>query len=115
MDTAFFYFSKIAWSLLTPDTLLLYIFCAGVICLLLNRIRLAKILLVATTVLGLVVAVVPIGQLFIYPLENRFATNPEMPAKVDGIILLGGTVQAQMSDAWLQSELGSSAEREIAF
>jgi uncharacterized SAM-binding protein YcdF (DUF218 family) len=115
MDTAFFYFSKIIWSLVTPDALLSYLFCAGVLCLVLNKLKAAKILLVTTTVICLVIAVVPVGQLLIYPLENRFATNPELPAKVDGIILLGGTIQAQMSHAWSQSELTSSAEREIAF
>src|SRR5688500_12949208 len=109
MDTAFFYFSKIIWSLLTPDTFLLYLFGAGVICLLLNRLKAAKILLVTTTVLCLVIAALPIGQLFIYPLEKRFLTNPELPAKIDGIILLGGTIQAQMSHAWAQSEVASSA------
>ena len=115
MDTAFFYLSKILWSLFSPDIFLVYLFVAGVVCLLLNKFKAAKILLVITAVLCLAVAVFPVGQWLTYPLEKRFRVNPELPDRVDGIILLGGTVQVQMSHAWSQYELASSAEREIAF
>ena len=115
MDTVFFYLSKILWSLFSPDTFLLYLLCAGVLCVFLHKLKTAKILLLLTAFLFLVIAVLPMGEWLLYPLEKRFPANPELPAKVDGIILLGGTVQAQMSAAWSQSELGNSAEREIAF
>lgn len=115
MDTAFFYFSKIIWTLLSPDSFLLYLLLAGVLCLFLQKLKAAKALLYLTSLLLLLIAVLPIGQWLLYPLENRFPANPPLPATVDGIILLGGTIQPQLSAAWMQSELASSAEREIAF
>src|SRR5215216_5183614 len=115
MDTEFFYFSKILWSLFSPDTLLLYLLCAGALCLMFNRLKAARILVLVTTCALLLIAVLPVGHWLLYPLEKRFAANPQLPAKVDGIILLGGTINAQMAAAWAQSELGNSAEREFAF
>lgn len=115
MDTLFFYLSKIVWAMLSPDSFLLYLLLAGVLCLFLQKLRPAKVLLYLTAVLLLLIAFLPIGQWFLYPLETRFPANPPLPATVDGIILLGGTIQPQLSAAWMQSELTSSAEREITF
>lgn len=115
MDTVFFYASKILWAALAPDLFPLYLLAAGVLCLFLQKLKAAKVLLLSSLILLLIIALLPMGLWLLYPLEKRFPANPELPAKVDGIILLGGTVQPLTSAAWEQSELGNSAEREVAF
>ncbi len=47
----------------------------------------------------------------LYPLESRFQHNPELPAKVDGIIVLGGSVIPELSTEWQQLETYSNHER----
>lgn len=115
MDNGFFYLSKILWALLAPDLFLVYLFAAGVLCLYLQKLKAAKFFLVASLSLLLIVAFLPVGLWLLYPLEKRFPANPELPPDVDGIILLGGTINPSTSAAWGQAEMGNSAEREIAF
>jgi len=45
----------------------------------------------------------------------RFATNPELPDKVDGVIVLAGAEKSYSSAMWNQVELGGAAERDFAF
>ncbi len=115
MDNGFFLVSKILWAVLAPDLLLIYLLAAGVLCLYMQKLKAAKILLLSSLSLLLIIAILPVGLWLLYPLEKRFQANPELPAQVDGIILLGGTINPLVSAAWGQSELGNSAEREIAF
>jgi uncharacterized SAM-binding protein YcdF (DUF218 family) len=115
MDTVFFYASKILWTLLAPDAFLIYLLAAGVLCLYRQKLKAAKILLTSSLALLAIIALLPIGLWLLYPLEKRFPANPQLPAKVDGIILLGGTIHPLVSATWEQNELGNSAEREIAF
>src|SRR5688572_23704280 len=115
MDNGFFLVSKILWALLAPDLLLIYLLAAGVVCLYRQKIKAAKILVSSALALLVIIAILPVGLWLLYPLEKRFPANPELPVQVDGIILLGGTINPLVSAAWGQSELGNSAEREIAF
>jgi uncharacterized SAM-binding protein YcdF (DUF218 family) len=115
MDSLFFWISKLAWLVLSPDTLLLILLITAWV--LVRR----KAWLAARRLLGLVVIVLtvitllPAGQWVLYPLEARFPTNPSLPARVDGIIVLGGSENAARSALWNQVELGETAERDLAF
>lgn len=51
----------------------------------------------------------------LYPLESRFKHNPELPDKIDGIIVLGGSIITDVSAAWNQLETYSSHERLSSF
>ncbi len=63
----------------------------------------------------LFITVFPIGDLFLYPLENRFPVQKKLPASVDGIIMLAGAEDIYHSILWRQVELNSSAERYFGF
>jgi len=115
METLFFLLSKLLWSLIQPDALLLYVLLACCILLYRNHVRLARRLLTAVLVLLLFVAYLPLGEWLYAPLEHRFATNPALPETIDGIITLGGDLDPVLSAYWHQPELSDSAEREIAF
>jgi uncharacterized SAM-binding protein YcdF (DUF218 family) len=111
MDTAFFLAAKLAWLLLNPETVLLALLLAG---LLLRRRRpvTGRTLLAGGTAAFLLVAVYPVGQLAIAPLEKRFPPAPAL-ARVDGIVVLGGTIPPAPSRHWGQPLLADSAERVV--
>ncbi len=115
MDTLFFYISKLIWLLISPDSLLLILMLVSLILLYLGKQQLAKILLTITTGLLLFIAFMPIGEWLLYPLESRFQTNPALPEKIDGIIVLSGAEDAEGSQLWNQVEMGGAAERNLMF
>ncbi|MFK5915461.1 MAG: YdcF family protein [Woeseiaceae bacterium] len=73
------------------------------------------ILLSFVTFSLLMISLLPIGEWLLYPLESRFQTNPTLPQKVDGIVLLGGAEAPELSHLWQQVELGGAAERDFNF
>ena len=111
----FFSISKVGWALVSPDSILVLLLL--VCCFLLWRrsYKKAKKLLLFVTVVFLLISLFPIGSWLRYPLETRFTANPELPAKVDGIILLSGPERADLSDVWKQMQLEDGAERHLAF
>ena len=115
LNTLFFYLSKIVWALLSPANLLFVMVLAGTVLLFLNRIRLARLLLGTGVALLTLIAFLPIGNWLGTPLETRFATNPELPADIDGIIVLGGAVDPLRSYIWDQTEIGAAGERYLQF
>lgn len=115
MDTLFFFAAKIFWLFMAPDSLLLLILLAGLFFLYLDKQNLARIFL-STAILTLcIIAFLPLDEWLAYPLENRFPANPELPARVDGIIMLGGSVNILESSQWMQVELNNGADRNAAF
>jgi uncharacterized SAM-binding protein YcdF (DUF218 family) len=115
MNTLFFVLSKTVWPLLQPDALLLYVLFAVLVLIQRGKLRAAKWLTVVSALILLVIAVFPVGDWMLYKLENRFPVNPSLPRQVDGIIVLGGTIDALSSVEWEQVELTASADRLIAF
>lgn len=114
MDTLFFWLSKAAWSLIAPGSLLLWMVLMAWVALLRGATAWAKRLLGAVAVSLVAMAIVPIGEWVLYPLEARFPANPLLPKRVDGIIVLGGAEDAERSAAWGQPEVFDSAERFLA-
>jgi uncharacterized SAM-binding protein YcdF (DUF218 family) len=115
MDTLFFYLSKIGWTLVQPDAVLVYVVVIVTLLLWLNKTQTARRLLTLLMLIIVAIAALPISYWLYSPLEKRFAANPALPGSVDGIILLGGTIQPLVSNKWNQVALGPSAEREVAF
>jgi len=114
MDDMFFWFSKLAWLLITPGTWIVLAVLAVWLSAKLGWSRLSNRLLGLTLTFVLLLAFLPVGDWLILPLESRFTTNPVLPAQVDGIILLGGAVDPNLSAAWEQTEIGAAAERLFA-
>lgn len=105
--------SAILWSLLNPGSLL-------ALCLLLGglggwlpwrRVRRAGRALLALGVAGLgIVAVLPVGDLLLAPLEDRFPV-PRLPAEIDGLVVLGGAVDLARASARGRPEISGAGER----
>ncbi|MEQ8953770.1 MAG: YdcF family protein [Gammaproteobacteria bacterium] len=115
MDTLFFFLSKIGWALISPDSLIVILIAAAWLCQVLGWQRWARRLLATGTLMLVLISFLPLGEWLLAPLENRFPANAALPADADGIIVLGGALDAYKSSAWQQAELDGGAERMTNF
>jgi uncharacterized SAM-binding protein YcdF (DUF218 family) len=115
MESVFFLSSKLAWSIIAPENLLYILLVISWFLLWRGAYKPAKKLLGFVMIVLTIVAIFPLGDWLLYPLEMRFPTNPRLPERIDGIIVLGGSEDALLSSLWNQVELGDSAERDTAF
>jgi uncharacterized SAM-binding protein YcdF (DUF218 family) len=114
MDSLFFYLSKLFWLFIAQDSLLLFLALLVWLMWWRGKIHAAKTSLNALLIILLLLAFFPVGEWLLYPLENHFRTNPDLPQKIDGIMVLGGPESETRSEAWNQVELKDSAERLLA-
>lgn len=111
----FFWVSKLVWMFIRPDFLLVAFAATGLLFLFFGAQKKAKWILGTVVLAMLIITVVPLGTMLMAPLEHRFATNPELPAKVDGIIMLGGAENNRLTWMWDQPEIKGAADRYIGF
>jgi uncharacterized SAM-binding protein YcdF (DUF218 family) len=108
----FYYVSKIAWFFATPSNLLISLILLGLILALFKRLRRFGIgislgFTLATFALGLL----PVASYILLPLEERFLPFRDDGKPVDGIVLLGGSVEAADSASRGMIVSNESAER----
>lgn len=115
MDLIFFWLSKLIWLIISPDFLLVFFICCGVLLLLAGAVKKAKFILSGTALAMVAITFVPVGDFLIAPLEQKFPAHPELPAHVDGIIQLGGAESGYLSHLHGQAQLGDAAERYLGF
>lgn len=115
MDELFFYFSKILWGMISPDSLFVILLTLCLLLLLFRQSKKAAILLGLLTCCTLFLSFFPVGEWMLYPLESRFQHNPDLPEHVDGIIVLGGSVIPDLSVEWQQLETNQTHERLSSF
>lgn len=115
MDTFFFWASKLAWMLISPDSLIMLLALGAWLSLLFGWQKLSQRLLTLCTFGLVTIGFLPVGEWVMMPLESRFPANPALPETVNGIIVLSGAVDAYNSQAWGQPELSESADRLTAF
>jgi uncharacterized SAM-binding protein YcdF (DUF218 family) len=108
-----FVLSKLAWALVQPSNLLLLLLILASAGLLLGHRRFGTWLLCGVTATLLAVTVLPIGTWLLLPIENRFAP-PALPERIDGVVVLGGAVEEQISALRGQIALNEAAERVTA-
>lgn len=110
----FFFLSKLIWFFVQPLGLVLLALLLATAGFLYRSRRLARRLVIALTLAFTAACVLPIGDLMILPLENRFAKPQQLPATVDGIIVLGGAEQNVLSGARGEPVLNGAGERLFA-
>lgn len=84
----FFTISKLFWMLAAPSHWLGALVLACALCLVLGRVRIARVLALLAALLLLVAGVLPVNSYILRDLENRYP-RPAWPAHVDGILILG--------------------------
>lgn len=108
----FYYVSKIAWFFATPSNLLISLILLGLVLSLSRRMRrLGTGLALAFTLATLALGLLPIASYIMIPLEERFPPFQDDGQPIDGIILLGGSVEAADSVARRSIVVNEAAER----
>ncbi len=119
MDDLFFVISKLFWAIASPDHLLLLVFTAAVFLSRPDRSRQmassrprGRRLLWSVLLLSWLIALVPLGNFLLYPLESRFS-RPALPPQeeVAGVIVLGGAERIRASNYWDSYEVNEVGER----
>jgi len=114
MDNLFFILSKLMWGLVSPSNLLVFLLIIGSLMLVLNKIRAAKLLLIPTGLISLLLLAYPFSDMLMMPLESRFSKPQDLPKTIDGIIVLGGGEELKQSMSWNSAELGNGGDRFVA-
>jgi uncharacterized SAM-binding protein YcdF (DUF218 family) len=112
MDTLFFIASKVIWGVLRPDAWIVIGGGLACVALLSGWLRTAKTAASLTFAFVLLVAVVPVGDVILQPLEARHPASPPLN-NITGIIVLGGSEQAGLSARWDQVIVNEGGERFI--
>jgi uncharacterized SAM-binding protein YcdF (DUF218 family) len=108
----FYIISKVVWFFATPSNLLISLILLGLLLALVRRLRsfgigMSLVVTLATITLGLL----PIASYLLLPLEERFPPFRDDGKPVDGIVLLGGSVEAADSASRGMIVSNESAER----
>jgi uncharacterized SAM-binding protein YcdF (DUF218 family) len=110
MDGIAFVASKVLWGLLRPNTIALVVALIGLLMVWRGR-RAGRWPL--TLGLGWFAAVfaLPVSAMLTLPLEGRFSRPATPPGQVAGIVVLGGAVEQNLTDAHGIPALNGAAER----
>jgi uncharacterized SAM-binding protein YcdF (DUF218 family) len=106
----FYLVSKLFWLVAEPTTALALLLLLGLLMRMLKRRRTGIGLMAVACVALLLMNFTNIGLLVLQPLEQRFPTPP-YPVHVDGIIMLGGGEDSEVSAARHIAELNENADR----
>jgi len=110
----FFVLSKTLGAMVMPTNVLIELGLIGALLLLTRFARLGRRLLVASVVLLAVCGITPLGKLLLYPLDSRFPPWDPARGAPDGIIILGGPIDPDVSDAHHTAVTRSGTDRLIA-
>jgi uncharacterized SAM-binding protein YcdF (DUF218 family) len=109
----FFILSKTLGFMLLPTNLLIGLGLAGGLLLATRFARLGRRLMVVCFVLLAICGFSPLGNLVLYPLEQRFPPWDAARGAPDGIVVLGGPIDADLSADHGVPVIGGSADRLI--
>ncbi len=108
--------SKFLWAFGRPGAVLLLLAVVGLLLVARRRDSRMGVRLLAIVALGLIVcSCLPVGTWLMRPLEDRFPPMVHAPAHVDGIIVLGGAVNVDLSIDRGMPALNLRAGRVTAF
>jgi uncharacterized SAM-binding protein YcdF (DUF218 family) len=107
----FFYLSKIFGFFAIPSNVVIALGVAGVLLLATRFAKAGRRLVVASLLTLAVIGLSPVGNALIVPLEDRFPPWDESQGAPDGIVILGGAITADVSEARGVTALNEAAER----
>jgi uncharacterized SAM-binding protein YcdF (DUF218 family) len=107
----FFLLSKTIGTMLMPVNFLIGMGVLGAMLLCSRRARLGRRLLVISALLLALCGFSPLGRLLILPLEQRFPAWDPAHGAPDGIVVLGGAIDPDLSAGLGRSVLGRSGDR----
>ncbi len=107
----FFYMSKAFWFFIQPLNLSIFLLLAGAALGALRLKRTGRAAAAAAALLLVLSAWTSVGALMLNPLEERFERPAAMPARVDGIVVLGGGFEGAINLVRGGYELNSGGDR----
>lgn len=107
--------AKVFWLVINPANILVGMLVLGALLLFTRWKRTGRFFVALSALLALFVAYLNPGVWLMEPLETRFAPPDKLPAKVDGIIVLGGAIDTRQTNRFGQVALNGRAERVTAF
>jgi len=110
----FFVFSKTIGYLLLPTNFLIGVGFVGAVLMFTRFASFGRKLVIAAVLLLIICGLSPLGNLLLYPLEQRFPPWDAARGAPDGIIVLGGSVEPDVSVARGTPVVRSSPDRVIA-
>ena len=114
-SSLFFILSKTVGTLLLPTNFLIVLGLAGALISLTRFVRTGRGMMIAAIVLLAVAAFSPLGNFLVYPLENRFPPwDAAQSAPPDGIVVLGGPIDPDLSIAHGMPVITSAPDRIVA-
>lgn len=103
--------SKTIGFLVLPGNILFLALIAGVVFLRLGRRKWGLRLVTGATAILVFLGLFPVGDWILEPLETRFAAVQTLPEEIDGIIVVGGSVEMGASLKWGRPQLNEHGER----
>jgi uncharacterized SAM-binding protein YcdF (DUF218 family) len=110
----FFTLSKTVGFLLLPTNFLIGVGFIGAVLMFTRFASLGRKLVIAAVLLLVICGLSPLGSALLYPLEQRFPPWDAAQGAPDGIIVLGGSVDADLSAAHGTAVVSGAADRVIA-
>lgn len=110
MNDVFFVLSKLLWLALRPGTFALLVALVGLAAVWRGR-RWGRWPIAAGLGFYLSLLLLPLHAWVQMPLEDRFPRPADAPARVDGIVVLGGAVEQDLTEARGIPALNGAAER----
>jgi uncharacterized SAM-binding protein YcdF (DUF218 family) len=110
----FFVLSKTLGVLLLPTNFLIVIALVGALLSLTRFARAGRRLMIAAIVLLAIAAFSPLGNVLLYPLESRFPAWDAAQGAPDGIVVLGGPIDPDLSLAHGGPVIRSAPDRIVA-
>jgi len=107
----FFVISKTIGLFTLPSNIIMLVGIAGAALLFTRHARIGRRLVVASFAIILLISILPVGTALIYALEHRFPPWDPARGPPDGIIVLGGAIDPDMSAVHGETALNDSAER----
>jgi uncharacterized SAM-binding protein YcdF (DUF218 family) len=107
----FFYLTKTFWFFIQPLNFAIFLLLAGLVAALMRRRKLAAM---ATSLAFLVLVVsawTSVGAMMLNSLEERFKRPQTLPARIDGIVVLGGGFEGSINLVRGGYELNSGGDR----
>src|SRR5690606_16453105 len=100
---------KLAWWFIEPSNVVVFAIGTAIVLLFTGRVRAGRNILLAVAIFVGLLSLLPIPDIVVSTLEQRFPRPDPLPEKVDGIILLGGAQIPRMTREYGTPALNAAA------
>jgi len=109
----FYILSKIFWFVASPDHFILLLFTLATLLIYASSKWGIRLLSVAV-VISMTIMFLPVADIILRPLEERFPAPVSPPDNITGVIVLGGAESGDLSLVWNMAQFNQASERMMA-